>query len=83
MNRYYMSFVKDHKFAGSCIVEANSPEDACRVSWAAGCNPGGAIQMMECPSEFTCNPKLMYKLLSRAELEQHFGPVMNVTGPDG
>ena len=43
-------FRGDLRLVGSCIVSAESPMLAVQVSHKLGCNPGGAVQVLEIPS---------------------------------
>lgn len=47
----WLSFVKDDKFAGVAIVEANDVADASRKCWQLGCNPGGQVLSFEIPED--------------------------------
>lgn len=40
---WWLSFSKDGTNQGAAVVEAESLEDAIRVSWREGCNPGGSV----------------------------------------
>lgn len=63
---WFMSFVKDGKFAGACVIRARGVASAMRNSHALGCNPGGEI--MYFPVGDGPQPYPTNRLLSRAEL---------------
>lgn len=51
MSLMWLSFVKDERFAGVVITEANDVADAARKCWANGCNPGGEIMSFVIPED--------------------------------
>lgn len=70
---WYMSFVKDGRFAGACLVRARGPVTAMQEAHRQGCNPGGEIMYFPVGQERDpSHPP--NRLLSRAEL----GPGLTV-----
>lgn len=43
MKLWYLSFVKDGKFAGGAFVYSKSATEAILFSWTTGINPGGDV----------------------------------------
>jgi hypothetical protein len=69
---WYLSFVKDEKFAGACVVQARGVASALQRSHALGINPGGEV--MSFPVGAEKGPLPADRLLSRAEMEAFEGP---------
>lgn len=73
--KWFLSFCDEEKpegekFVGACVVEADSVEDATRVAWREGCNPGVDMLAIEIPPEDArfVPPELLNKLMTAAEL---------------
>jgi hypothetical protein len=69
---WYLSFVKDGKFAGACVVRARGVASAMQRTHALGINPGG--QIMYFPVGAIKGPLPPDRLLSKAEMEAFDGP---------
>jgi hypothetical protein len=63
--RWYLSFVKDHGFAGACVVWGSDVGDAVREARRLNINPGGEVAGLELGD----NPFPMNTLLNREQLE--------------
>lgn len=80
MPLFYLSFCdpekpKGSQFLGGCIVEAPSFISAAPAAHSKGCNPGGAVTIVEIPAHAEHNaPEAdRNRLLSKEEMEERWG----------
>lgn len=72
---FWLSFADPEKpkgtqFLGAAVVHAPEFLLAVRVARLLGCNPGGEVQGMEIPDDYTVPPEFTYKLLSKADVDR-------------
>jgi hypothetical protein len=72
--KWYLSFVNHGKFAGACVVEAPSFEEAICEAWRLKINPGGEVAGFLIDKFKQINLPLN-RLMDRAELDT-YGPTI-------
>ncbi len=81
---WYLSFVKDGKFAGGVIVEAADFPGAIQETWRQKCNPGGEIKGAAFPDDVAMltGQKWKNRLLSKEDVDsfdKEIGTLMGVS----
>jgi hypothetical protein len=72
---WYLSFCDEDRpvgtqFVGGAVVEAEDVEDAVRVAWREGCNPGVGMLAIQIPEDSLPMPDgYLNRLMTEAELE--------------
>jgi hypothetical protein len=66
---FYMSFVKDHIWAGGVYVEGDTFEQALTNSHIVGCNPGGEVAATGPIPKGLVRVDYLNRLLDRKEIE--------------
>lgn len=74
MRYWWLSFCdakrpEGQQFLGCAVVAASRPDEAIRVAWILGCNPGGEVRSIAFEATAPLPARLVGRLLQRAEAE--------------
>jgi hypothetical protein len=75
---WYLSYVKDERFVGACIVRGGDFLEAVASVGRLGVSPGGQILGVPVPEEEFPGDAYTYRLLSKEEIKACWGDAASI-----